>query len=48
MKPFIGELAKKGGFNQHMDMDEYITKSVNSVRDFIAAINGGASVVHIT
>jgi hypothetical protein len=48
MKPFIGELAKKGGFNQHMEMDEYITKSVNGVKDFIAAINGGAPVVHIT
>ncbi|MCX5779774.1 MAG: hypothetical protein NTV45_02925 [Firmicutes bacterium] len=48
LKPFIGEMATRGGFNQSMAMDEYIKKSASSVKAFIDAINGGGPVIHIT
>ncbi|MDD2534464.1 MAG: hypothetical protein PHC86_07170 [Eubacteriales bacterium] len=40
MKPFIGEMAGKSGFNQNLSIDEYVTQTVASLTPYLAKITG--------
>ena len=38
LKPFIGDMAKKGNFQKSMAIDDYITKTVENVKPYIARL----------
>lgn len=38
MKPFIKGMANKGSFKQNMDIDDYVTKTIEKVKPYLSAL----------